>query len=171
MHIAGGYERKAKRTDSMGTKQRQIEMLVGGFVLLCLIGAGYLTVNLGDFQLFSPSGISYKARFSEVGGLVEGSEVRISGVQVGRVNDISLDRERFAVMVTFSLNNEDIRLSEGTMVSIKTRGLIGDKYLSVSPGGTGMYLEPGETIIDTQPPVDIHDLIGKYAFGSAGGED
>ena len=152
----------------MGTKQRRIEMLVGIFVLLCLLCVGYLTINLGDFQIFSANSNSYQARFSDIGGLVEGSEVRISGVQVGRVEKISLDRDRFAVMVTFSLE-EGIRLSEGTLVSIKTKGLIGDKYLSISPGGTDMYLQPGDVIIDTQPPVDIQELISKYAFGEAGG--
>lgn len=134
----------------MGTKQRRIEMLVGIFVLLCLICAGYLTINLGDFRFFNSNPNRYQARFSEIGGLVEGSEVRISGVQVGRLEKISLDRERFAVMVTFSLE-EGIRLSEGTLVSIKTKGLIGDKYLSVSPGATDIYLQSGECHF--RPPI------------------
>jgi phospholipid/cholesterol/gamma-HCH transport system substrate-binding protein len=154
----------------MITTQRRIEILVGIFVLICLISAGYLTLRLGDLQIFSSDYIQYKARFSEVGGLVEGSEVRISGVNVGRVNDIRLDQERFAVIVTFSVEKE-LRLSDDTIVAIKTRGLIGDKYLSISPGGSGIYLEPGATLIDTRAPVDIQDLISKYAFGEAGEEN
>ncbi len=149
------------------SNQRGIEILVGIFVLICLISAGYLTLQLGDLHVFSSDYTQYKARFSEVGGLVEGSEVRISGVNVGRVNDIRLDRERFAVIVTFGVQ-KGIKLSDDTIVSVKTRGLIGDKYLNVSPGGSGMYLEPGDTIIDTRAPVDIQDLISKYAFGEAG---
>jgi phospholipid/cholesterol/gamma-HCH transport system substrate-binding protein len=81
-----------------------------------------------------------------------------------------LDRERFAVIVTFSVE-KGIKLSDGTMVSIKTSGLIGDKYISISPGGSGIPLEPGDTIIDTQPPINIQDLISKYAFGEASGGD
>jgi len=152
----------------MGTNQRRVEMLVGFFVLICMACAGYLTIHLGELQFFGQDSRQYKARFSEVGGLVEGSAVRISGVKVGRVRDISLDRERFAVIVTFGVAR-DIQLSEGTLVSIKTTGLIGDKYLSISPGGSGISLEPGATIINTQPPVSIYDLISKYAFGDTGG--
>lgn len=148
--------------------QRKIEILVGIFVLLCLVCVGYLTIQLGQLQLFSSDYNRYQARFSEVGGLVEGSAVRISGVNVGQVKDIRLDQERYAVMVTFAVEKE-IKLSEGTMISIKTTGLIGDKYLSVSPGGSGISLQPGATIINTQPPVAIYDLISKYAFGDAGG--
>ena len=148
--------------------QRKIEILTGIFVLLCLVCVGYLTIQLGQLQVFSSDYNRYQARFSQVGGLVEGSAVRISGVNVGQVKDIRLDRERYAVIVTFAVD-KGIKLSDDTMVSINTRGLIGDKYLSVSPGGSGIYLEPGDTIIDTQPPVNIQDLISKYAFGDAGG--
>ncbi|MEF8823559.1 MAG: outer membrane lipid asymmetry maintenance protein MlaD [Desulfohalobiaceae bacterium] len=152
----------------MMSTQRRIEILVGIFVLVCLISAGYLTLQLGNLQIFSSDYTQYRARFSDVGGLVEGSEVRISGVNVGRVDDIRLDRERFAVIVTFGVEKE-VKLSDDTLVSVKTRGLIGDKYLSVSPGGSGIYLEPGDIIIDTRAPVDIQDLISEYAFGEAGG--
>ncbi|MCF8085737.1 MAG: outer membrane lipid asymmetry maintenance protein MlaD [Desulfohalobiaceae bacterium] len=147
--------------------QRKIEILVGIFVLLCLVCVGYLTIQLGQFQLFSSDYTRYQARFSEVGGLVEGSAVRISGVNVGQVKDIRLDQERYAVIVSFAVE-DGIKLSDDTMVSINTRGLIGDKFLSVSPGGSGIYLQPGDTIIDTQPPVNIQDLISKYAFGDTG---
>lgn len=150
------------------TTQRKIEILTGIFVLLCLACVGYLTIQLGQLQVFSSDYNRYQARFSQVGGLVEGSAVRISGVNVGQVKDIRLDRERYAVIVTFAVE-KGLKLSDDTMVSINTRGLIGDKYLSVSPGGSGIYLEPGDTIIDTQPPVNIQDLISKYAFGDAGG--
>ena len=152
----------------MMSTQRRIEILVGIFVLACLISAGYLTLQLGDLQVFSSDYTQYRARFSEVGGLVEGSEVRISGVKVGRVNDIRLDRERFAVIVSFGVE-QGIKLSDDTIVSVKTRGLIGDKYLNVSPGGSGIYLEPGDIIIDTRAPIDIQELISKYAFGETGG--
>jgi phospholipid/cholesterol/gamma-HCH transport system substrate-binding protein len=152
----------------MGATHRRIEILVGIFVLICFVCIGYLSIQLGQLQLFSSDSNQYKARFSDVGGLVEGSAVRISGVNVGRVKDISLQQERYAVMVTFAVD-KGIKLSDDTLVSIDTTGLIGDKYLSVSPGGSGIYLQPGDTIIDTQPPIDIQDLISKYAFGEAGG--
>ncbi len=148
----------------MGANKRGIEMLVGVFVLLGLASLGYLTVQLGDFRFFDTDTYQLQARFSSVDGLVEGSAVRISGVNVGRVEDIELDKERFAVMVTFSLPR-DIRISDDSMAAIRTMGLVGDKYVSLSPGGSGIHLEPGDTIIDTQPPIDIQELIGRYVFG------
>jgi len=154
----------------MVSNQRRIEIVVGVFVLIALICVGYLTIKLGDFQLLESNSYRLKARFSNVGGLNEGNAVRLSGVNVGRVNNIRLDQERFAVIVIFSVK-KGIELSDDTMVSIKTSGLIGDKYISISPGGSGIPLKPGDTIIDTQPPINIQDLISKYAFGEASGGD
>jgi len=154
----------------MGTNQRRIEVVVGAFVLLGLICVGYLTIHLGELNLFETDSYRLRASFSNVGGLVEGSAVRISGVQVGQVRDIRLDQERFRVLVTFSVK-KGIELSEDTMASIQTSGLIGDKYLSLSPGGMDRSLQPGDTIIDTQPPLNIQELVRKYVFGDAGSQE
>ncbi len=146
------------------SSQYKIEVTVGVFVLIALLCVGYLTVQLGQMRLLGDDHYVLKARFSSVSGLNKGNEVSISGVPVGRVKDIRLKTDDFAAMVELSIR-EDIKLSDDSIVSIKTSGLIGDKYINISPGGSGFILQPGDTIIDTQPPVDFEELVSKYVFG------
>jgi phospholipid/cholesterol/gamma-HCH transport system substrate-binding protein len=146
-------------------KGYKVELIVGAFVLLGLICLGYLTIQLGQMQLFGQDYYQLQARFSNVGGLRSGNSVQIAGVQVGQVQDIELNKERYVAMVRLKIK-EGVRLTDDSMAAIKTSGLIGDKYISLSPGGSGIYLEPGDTIIETQAPVDIEELVSKYVFGS-----
>ncbi|MFW6401139.1 MAG: outer membrane lipid asymmetry maintenance protein MlaD [Desulfohalobiaceae bacterium] len=148
------------------SKGYKVELTVGAFVLLGLICLGYLTMQLGQLQLFGSDYYQLQARFSNVGGLRSGNAVQIAGVQVGQVEDIELDQEQFVARVKLRIQ-EGVRLSDDAMAAIKTSGLIGDKYISISPGGSGIYLEPGDTIIETQAPLDIEELVGKYIFGSS----
>jgi len=143
----------------------KVEVSVGVFVLICLLCVGYLTIKLGKMELFSADTYALKARFSTVTGLRTGNDVQISGVNVGRVSGISLDMEHNAAIVTMNIRR-DITLSDDSIAAIKTSGLIGDKYISLSPGGSGFELQPGDTIIDTQAPVDIEELVSKYVFGN-----
>jgi phospholipid/cholesterol/gamma-HCH transport system substrate-binding protein len=93
-----------------------------------------------------------------------GAQVEIAGVQVGQVDGVSLDLKDQVALVRLKIK-ESVRLSDDVIASIKTAGLLGDKYIQLSPGGSGRYLEPGEMIIETEPALDIEALIGKYAFG------
>ncbi|MFP4391754.1 MAG: outer membrane lipid asymmetry maintenance protein MlaD [Desulfohalobiaceae bacterium] len=147
-------------------KGYKVELTVGAFVLLGLICLGYLTLQLGQMQFFGSDYYQLQARFSNVSGLRSGNSVQIAGVQVGQVEDIELNQEKYVAMVKLRIQ-KGIRLSDDSMAAIKTSGLIGDKYISISPGGSGIYLEPGETIIETQAPLDIEELVGKYVFGSS----
>ncbi|MFO7803830.1 MAG: outer membrane lipid asymmetry maintenance protein MlaD [Desulfovermiculus sp.] len=145
-----------------------VEMSVGSFVLVALLCVGYLTIQLGDFDFWGADTYPIKARFNSVSGLRVGNEVQIAGVSVGSVEQIELETERFVAIVTLSIDR-DVQLSDDSMAAVKTSGLIGDKYISISPGGAGMPLEAGDMIIDTQSPIDVEELVGKYVFG--GGED
>lgn len=147
------------------SKQYIVETSVGIFVVLSLLCVGYLTVKLGKVELFGTEYYSIKARFSSVTGLRSGNEVSISGVKVGQVSRISLDEEDYVSIVTMKIEN-GIEISDDSMAAIKTSGLIGDKYVSISPGGSGMYLEPGGMLLETQPPVDFEELVSKYVFGN-----
>jgi phospholipid/cholesterol/gamma-HCH transport system substrate-binding protein len=102
------------------------------------------------------------AIFSDIGGLKEGSSVVIAGVEVGRVESINI--EDYEAKVVFSVST-DIILQEDSIATIKTRGLIGEKYLSLTPGGSEEIIKPGGQIRETSPPVDFEDLISKYIFG------
>ncbi|HBV41559.1 MAG TPA: outer membrane lipid asymmetry maintenance protein MlaD [Desulfovibrio sp.] len=138
---------------------------VGIFVLIGLICLGYLTVKLGKMEILGSNTYTVEAQFSSVQGLRNGANVEISGVQVGRVSAIELDTETYTAKISMKVNNT-VALSEDTMAAIKTSGLIGDKFVELTPGGSDELLAEGAYITDTEPPVDLIALISKYVFGS-----
>ena len=98
-------------------------------------------------------------------GVNVGGSVHVAGVPVGRVDGIRVDPTDFSAIVTMRLLS-DLKLPTDSMASIKTTGLIGDKFILLSPGADETYLEPGALITMTESSVDIESLIGKMAFGS-----
>ncbi len=140
------------------------EAAVGFFVLVGLVCLAYLTVKLGRMEVFNSEGYTVYASFNSVSGLRPGAEVEIAGVRVGRVKAIRLDDERPRAVVELQLN-KGIHLTDDVIASVKTSGLIGDKYISLAPGGSGTELGNGDEITDTESAVDIEELISKYVFG------
>lgn len=140
------------------------ETAVGFFVLFGLVCVAYLTIKLGRMELFNSDGYTVSASFASVSGLRAGAEVEIAGVRVGRVKAIRLDGKTGRAVVDLLLNR-DVELTDDVIASVKTSGLIGDKYVSLEPGGSGVPLEPGDEITDTESAVDIEALISKYVFG------
>ena len=116
-------------------------------------------------EILGSNTYTVEAQFSSVQGLRNGANVEISGVQVGRVSAIELDTETYTAKISMKVNNT-VALSEDTMAAIKTSGLIGDKFVELTPGGSDELLAEGAYITDTEPPVDLIALISKYVFGS-----
>lgn len=142
------------------------ETAAGVFVLAGLLCVAYLTIKLGKMELFSASGFELSARFDSATGLRPGADVELAGVPVGRVVGVTLDPDptRSQAIVNIRLD-KNLHLSDDSMASIKTSGLIGDKYVSLSRGGSETELKPGDTIVETESPMDLESLIAKYAFG------
>ncbi len=145
----------------------KVETVVGIFVFLGILCIAYLTLKFGQLQVVGGDYYDLKAKFESVTGLRKGSDVRISGVRVGRVKSIYLDPNDYSAVVVFSVK-KGIKLSDDSVVMIKTSGLIGDKYLSILPGGSDNYLKPGDMVVETQSSISIEDLISKYVFGGVG---
>ncbi|MHC1789325.1 outer membrane lipid asymmetry maintenance protein MlaD [Solidesulfovibrio sp.] len=145
-------------------KKYAMETSVGIFVLAGLLCVAYLTVKLGKLEVFSSDGYQVTARFKDVTGLKSGAYVEMAGVRIGRVAGIGLDPVDHSALVTLTLD-KDVRLTDDTIASIKTSGLIGDKFIKISPGGSDDPLRPGGMIVETESSVDLGDLIGKYVFG------
>ena len=141
-----------------------METIVGVFVVFGLLCVGYMTVKLGHVAIFGDNSYTLTASFTSVTGLRVGSPVQILGIEVGRVERLTMDQESQKAVVVMSIH-KGIKIYDDAIASIKTEGLIGDKYLSIDPGGAGSLLAAGGAITETQPAVDIADLIGKYAFG------
>ena len=145
-------------------KKYTIETTVGIFLVFGLLCIGYMTVKLGHVSLLGDNSYPLFAKFTSVSGLRAGSLVYISGIEVGRVEKLSMDQKSQKAAVELRIRN-DIKIYDDAIASIKTEGLIGDMHLSIDPGGAGTLLTPGGMITETQPPIDIADLISKYAFG------
>lgn len=145
--------------------QKRIEFSVGIFILIGIAAILYLAIQIGSSRFFGSDARVIDARFTNVGGLNEGSNVMIAGVKVGLVGDITLDPENLVAMVQLKLHT-DLSIYDDAIASIKTNGLIGDKYIALDPGGGGFELEDGEPIVDTEPALDIESLISRFAFGS-----
>ena len=148
---------------------RTIEFLVGCFVLAGLAAVFYLALQVGSAQFFNKDSYELKARFSSASGVNPGSRIEIAGVRVGTVADIILNDKFFAI-ATFQLPNS-IRLDDDTIASVKTAGLIGDRFIELAPGGSGFPLEPGDMIVDTESALDIESLISRFALGGIDGGD
>jgi phospholipid/cholesterol/gamma-HCH transport system substrate-binding protein len=139
-----------------------VEVVVGLFLLLGVVALGYLSVRLGKMEVLGFRGYAVFADFPTVGGLKTGASVEIAGVKVGQVEEIALNE--YKARLTLRINKK-VRLQEDTIASVKTKGLIGEKYVRLSPGGSDEMIPPGGRIRETEPPIDIEDLIGTYIFG------
>ena len=141
------------------------ETIVGIFVIIGLVCVGYLAIKLGRMESFNKAGYAVTARFASVTGLRNGAPVEIAGVNIGRVTSISLDPDTYLAIVVMRIN-EDVKLSDDVMASIKTSGIIGDKYVAIAPGGSDVWLGDGDVIFDTEPILDLEALISKVVFGA-----
>ena len=147
------------------TRDKRLELGVGFFVLLGLAAIVYLTVKLGAGALVGSDTYPLEARFANTGGLNKGSTVMLGGVTIGRVEAIRLDPSDFSAIVEMSVL-KDVRLPSDTMASIKTSGLIGDKFIALAPGAEEELLSPSDRILMTESAVELESLISKMAFGS-----
>jgi phospholipid/cholesterol/gamma-HCH transport system substrate-binding protein len=146
-------------------KKYAMETMVGIFVVIGLLCVGYMTVKLGNVGFLGDSSYPLIARFTSVSGLRAGSNIDMYGIEIGRVNRLSMDQDKAMAVVELRINN-DIKIYDDAIASIKTEGLIGDKYVSIDPGGgSDELLKAGGTITETESPTDIQELISKYAFG------
>ncbi len=146
-------------------KQSKLELIVGTFVLIGLAAVAYLALKIGAGSFMGTETYSVRARFTNSGGLTSGSNVLIAGVPVGRVGVITLNPADFSALVELRLN-KTVRLPSDTIASIKTTGLIGDKYVGLAPGSDTTLLAPDSTITDTESALDIESLISRFAFGN-----
>ena len=145
------------------------ETVVGIFVVIGLFAIAYMTVKLGNVGFLGENTYTLYAKFSNVTGLKLGNPVNMLGLEIGRVKKFEMDQENQVAVVELKINN-GIEIYDDAIASIKTEGLIGDKFVSIDAGGGGDLLENGDTITDTESPTDIMELVSKYAFGDVGGE-
>ncbi len=141
----------------------RIDLAVGLFVIAGLAAVAYLALKLGAGALVGSDTTTVRARFTNLGGLAPGASVLVSGVEVGRVESVTLD-QRYAAVATLRVR-KDLPLPSDTRAAIRSSGLIGDKHIALSPGAEDVLLGPDELITDTECAVDLESLISRFAFG------
>jgi phospholipid/cholesterol/gamma-HCH transport system substrate-binding protein len=145
---------------------RTTQLIVGIFALIGIAALGYLSTRLGRIELFPTPGYALYANFDNISGLKTGDRVEIAGVQVGKVVAISLDHERARVAMRI---NDGIQVDNEAIAAIKTSGIIGDKYVSISPGPGDHFLTDGGRIRETESAFVLEDAIGQLISSSGTG--
>jgi phospholipid/cholesterol/gamma-HCH transport system substrate-binding protein len=146
----------------MVPERKRLEFSVGMFLIIGVVCLGYLSVSLGNFS-FGRDRYEVSASFSTVSGLKAKSQVMMAGVVIGEVQTIQLSDAHAKITMAI---NKNVKLEEDSIASIKTMGIIGDKYVTITPGASDTYIQNGGAIRETQPPLDIETLISKFVFGT-----
>jgi phospholipid/cholesterol/gamma-HCH transport system substrate-binding protein len=149
----------------MAEKRLKVEIIVGLFLLLGLACVSWLAIRLGDITMFGKDQYQVLARFTSASGLRQGAYVEAGGVRVGIVDSIDFDPERYLAVVTLSIDRS-VPISEDAIASIRTAGIIGDKFVKITPGGAEETLTAGMEILETEPSISLEELISKYIFES-----
>ncbi len=143
-------------------KKFDLELAVGLFIIAGIVCLGYLSIKLGKMEIVGQKGYEIYGVFSNVGGLKVGSSVEIAGVNVGRVKSVALENYQANVVLNLP---KGLKIQEDAIISVKTKGLIGEKYIEITPGGSEKIIKPGGRIRETQPAIDMEELISKFVFG------
>jgi phospholipid/cholesterol/gamma-HCH transport system substrate-binding protein len=140
-----------------------LEIVVGLFMIAGFLCFAWLSIQLGDIDVFGPKTYSVTAKFGSVSGLKSGAIVEIAGVQVGKVTDISFDPDDYEAKVVMSIN-QGVVLQDDSIASVRTAGIIGDRYIDISPGGSDELLGDGGRIFETESAINLEELVSKYIF-------
>lgn len=143
-------------------KKFNLEIAVGLFIIAGVICLAYLSIRLGKMEIVAEKGYEIYGIFSNTGGLNTGASVEIAGVVVGRVRSIKLDNYQARVVLNLPWN---LKIQEDAIASVKTKGLVGEKYIEITPGASDKIIQPDGRIRETQPAIDVEELISKFVFG------
>ena len=143
---------------------KKIEMIVGAFVLLGIISISWMAIKLGQIGGIGATGYPLQAVFTDAGGMRSGSDVMMAGVVIGRVGEVVVN-ERSRARLTL-LINDDISITSDAIASVRTKGIIGERYVRISQGGDDEMLLAGDEIEETESAINIEDLVSKYIFSS-----
>jgi phospholipid/cholesterol/gamma-HCH transport system substrate-binding protein len=163
----GGAVIEKEHCVALPKKNLSTEFFVGLFTMVGLLALGYQAVGLGGMEFGQSNRYEILAEFDNIAGLKKGAAVEIAGVGIGEVSKIRL-KDPMA-LITLSIDN-GVEIQDDDILSVRTKGIIGDRYIKVSRGGSQKFLKPGETVTETESAVDIEDIIGKIVH-SLGGDD
>jgi len=148
---------------------RTVEISVGAFMLAGILAIAFLAIQVSGLNLKDNNRATYKltAHFNNVSGLAVRAKISVAGVVIGRVTSISLDPVDSRALVEMAIDKQVDYLTIDSIAAIQTSGILGEKYISISPGGDAEVLKDGDEIMDTQSSLVLEDLIGKFLTSAA----
>ena len=141
---------------------RKVEISVGLFVFIGLLSVGWMALKIGQIGGVGQAGYTLVANFDDAGGVRKGSDIMLAGVNIGRVDKVTLTDSDHATMVLRI--HDDVKITQDAFASVRTKGIIGDRYIRITQGMEEDMLEPGSEIEETESAINIEDLISKYIF-------
>lgn len=149
-------------------RRNLIETVMGAVVLA--VAVIFIVFAYSKAEIGTVDGYEIKAKFDRIDGVRPGTDVRMSGIKVGTVTASELDPRTYLAVVRMNIR-DDIKVPEDTAISVSADGLLGDKFLAMSPGGSEDMLPDGGEITTTQGSVDLMSLIGQMIFSQTGKDD
>lgn len=143
----------------------KLEMMVGSFMLIGILCLGYVSIKLGKMEIMGGDFYSISARFDSVSGLKPGASVEVAGVEVGKVDRIALDAKSGDQALAYLKIKSGVKITDDVIASVRTSGIIGDKFIKLRPGGSDKMLKNNDMIRETESAIDIEELVSKFIHG------
>lgn len=143
----------------------KLEMMVGAFMLIGILCLGYVSIKLGKMEIMGGNFYSVVASFDSVSGLKPGAKVEVAGVEVGKVDRIELDSKSGDRALAYLKIQDGVKITDDVIASIRTSGIIGDKFIKLRPGGSETMLKNNDKIRETESAIDIEELVSKFIHG------
>ncbi len=143
----------------------KLEMTVGAFMIVGILCLGYISVKLGKMELIGGDYFTVSAYFDSVSGLKPGARVEMAGVEIGKVDRIALDPKNNDRAVIQLKIKSGIKVTDDVIASVRTSGIIGDKFILLKPGGSDRFLKNNDKISETESAIDIEELVSKFIHG------
>jgi phospholipid/cholesterol/gamma-HCH transport system substrate-binding protein len=143
----------------------KLEMTVGIFMLIGMLCLGYISIKLGKMEIMGGDYYTVSAVFDSVSGLKPGARVEVAGVEIGKVERISLDPKSGDQAVAHLKIKTGVKITDDVIASVRTSGIIGDKFIKLKPGGSDKFLTNNGKIRETESAIDIEELVSKFIHG------
>ena len=146
-------------------RKNLIETIMGAVVVAVAVLFVFFAYDKADLK--TVEGYAISAKFDRIDEIRRGSDVRMSGIKIGTVTDQALDPETYLAVVRLNIDNS-VKLPLDTSAAITSDGLLGDKYMALSPGGDDKMIPAGGEIETTQGSIDLFSLVGQMIFSQTG---
>jgi phospholipid/cholesterol/gamma-HCH transport system substrate-binding protein len=144
----------------------KLEMMVGTFMLIGILCLGYVSIKLGKMEIGGGDYYSVTASFDSVSGLKPGARVEVAGVEIGKVDRIALDTKSGDRALAYLKIKSGVKITDDVIASVRTSGIIGDKFIKLRPGGSEKMLKNNDKIRETESAIDIEELVSKFIHGN-----